>query len=168
MKETNTGMSLAELLIIVSIVSVASSIALPAFFEFLQHNRLEALVDQLQRQVALARETSVANHHDIELCGTADGAVCEKTWDRGWMIRSPLTGAVLSYYPIEGQQQLRWAGTSNAIRFQTNGTTKFGNGRFFICDHQGEVAWQLVLNRQGRVKRIRGLEKNQQVVKPCA
>lgn len=31
MKETNTGMSLAELLIIVSIVSVASSIALPAF-----------------------------------------------------------------------------------------------------------------------------------------
>lgn len=168
MKGTNKGMSLAELLVIVSILSVASSIAIPAFFEFLQQNRLEALVDQLQRQIARARASSVANHHDIEVCGTANGAVCSKTWERGWMIRSPVTGTVLGHYPIEGRQQLRWAGISTAIRFEPNGTTKLGNGRFYICDHRGELAWQLVLNRQGRIKRIRGLEKTQQIVKPCA
>ncbi|MBA1271858.1 GspH/FimT family pseudopilin [Stutzerimonas azotifigens] len=167
MKRTNTGMSLAELLIVVCLLCIASSIALPAFSHFLQRNTLEALADQLQGQLAHARALSVATHRDVELCGTVDGTTCTSSWERGWILRSPATGLVISHHAIDDPQQLRWAGASKKISFYPNGTTKMGNGRFYLCDRQGELAWQLVLNKQGRIKRIRGLERNQQASKPC-
>ncbi len=167
MKRTNTGMSLAELLIVVCLLCIASSIALPAFSQFLQRNTLEALADQLQGQLVHARALSVATHREVELCGTVDGASCTSSWQGGWILRSPTNGLVISHHAIDDSRQLHWAGASKKISFYSNGTTKMGNGRFYLCDRQGEVAWQLVLNKQGRIKRIRGLEKNQQVDKPC-
>lgn len=167
MKGTNTGMSLAELLVIVCIIGIVGVIGLPAYTRFLQHNKLETLVDLLQGQIAYARASSVANRYDVELCGTVDGTVCSSSWERGWILRSPATGVVLNHHTTGDQQQLRWAGISKTISFRPNGTTKLGNGRFYICDQRGELVWQLVLNRQGRTKRIRGLEKGQQVSKPC-
>jgi len=167
MKRTNTGMSLAELLIIVCLLCIASSIALPAFSQFLQRNKLEALVDQLHGQIAHARALSVATHRDVEICGTVDGATCTSTWKSGWIVRSPANDTVFSHHRIGEQERLRWAGLSKQIRFHSNGTTTLGNGRFYLCDRQDELQWQLVLNRQGRIKRVRGLEKNQQVSKPC-
>lgn len=167
MKRTNLGVSLAELLIVICVLSIAGSIALPAFTHFLQRNKLEALVDQLHGHVAHARALSVSTRSEVEICGTVDGMTCTSSWKNAWIVRSPNNGTVYSYYQIGEQGLLRWAGMSKQIRFRDNGTTILSNGRFYVCDRQGELQWQLVLNRQGRIKRVRGLEHNQQISKPC-
>lgn len=166
MNRSNTGMSLAELLVVISLLAIAASTALPAFTHFAQQNRLEALVDQLQGQLMHARATSVANNRNVIVCGSQDGQNCIRDWTSGWLVASPGNGEILSRHQLNGER-IRWAGASQHIRFHSNGTTSMGNGRFYICDGPEEVRWQLILNRQGRIKRVQGLEKNQQVTKPC-
>ncbi len=58
--------------------------------------------------------------------------------------------------PLQRFQQsqkssLQWAGFDKTIRFHPNGTSPTSNGRFYLC-YRGGVAWQLILNRQGRVR----------------
>lgn len=167
MKRTDAGMSLAELLLVICLISITCSIALPAFSQFYQRNKLEALTDQLHGHIAHARALSISSNRDVEVCGSADGLTCISAWRHGWLLRLPAEGTIISHHPLSSSEHLRWAGMSRKIRFQDNGTTSLGNGRFYICDRQGEPQWQLVLNKQGRVRRARGLEKKQKQIKPC-
>ena len=152
------GYSIVEAMAVVVVLVSIVTMAFPSFADLIERNRTRALADRLQSQLAHARIASVTGRHDVTLCGSSDGEHCDGDWGRGWLLRVPGSEAPpLGSYRLQARESLRWSGFSRVIRFRSNGTSPVGNGRFYICDRRrNEVAWQLVINRQGRVQRIRG------------
>ncbi len=162
------GFSLTELLIILCLVAIVSSLALPNLNQYVQNNRHDNLRHSLQSHLKTTRSEAISLMRRVELCGSSTGQQCDHAWNQGWLIRDVATGATLAYTrqaePAIGTGRLRWAGTgasSQTILYQANGTTAASNGRFILCAGDDTVVWQLVINRQGRVRHNSGLEAGQ-------
>jgi len=160
--------SLIELLITLTLLALLASIALPNFSGLVERNRIKALRNLLQTQINHARASSVLHNRDVVVCGSSDGQNCDNRWDTGWLLHFSDTEELLSQHRLSTQDRLRWAGFNKKIRFHGNGTAPGGNGRFYFCNNQNEVVLQMVLNRQGRLRRVSGLEPDQSESIGCA
>ncbi len=154
------GFSLIELLVVAVLVALLGLFALPAFGTLIERQRATTLADQLQAHLHFARASSVTRNADVEFCGSSNGTDCDQGWQHGWIVRLRGSGETLRYHQLTPQDHLRWT-RGETILFRSNGTAPLGNGRFYVCDREAAVVWQLVLNRQGRVRRVAGLEASQ-------
>lgn len=162
------GISLLEMLIVVALVGILALIAAPAFSDLVERNRTRALADLLRAGLAQARARSVIANQDMVICGSSDGLGCDGGWSAGWLITSPSPDAApFSAHRLSAPDRLHWQGFANDIRFRSNGTAPLGNGRFLICRRDKGVAWQIVLNRQGRARLVEGLEEAQAPPAAC-
>lgn len=151
------GFSLIELMVVVSLLALTASMAIPSYGKLIDRNRALALTDQLQSQLAHARALSVSLNRDVEICGSSDGELCDGGWDRGWLLRVVNETEPYSRHALSTHEHLYLQGGVKPIRFHSNGTSPLGNRTFSICDaHAKTVVWKLVINRQGRVRRARG------------
>lgn len=157
------GFSLLELLITLALIALLAVLAAPSLSSLVERNRTLAITEQLQAQLMLSRTQSVVHQRDTVLCGSAAGFACDGDWSRGWLSQQSHDGQMMNHrHDLDGGRRVVWRGGLQAvIRFDANGTAPSGNGRFLICDAAQQVAWQLVLNRQGRVRRVQGLERGQ-------
>lgn len=164
------GFTLPELLITLCLLVIISSLALPNLSRYLQSNRQENLRHSLLSHLNAARGEAIALMQRVELCGSSNGQQCDRAWEQGWLIRDPLTNSALRFSRQQPSGRLRWAGagqSSQTVIYQANGTTAANNGRFIFCSVDGHVAWQLVINRQGRVRHSNGLENGQSDSELC-
>ncbi len=158
------GFTLPELLVTLCLLVVASSVALPNLSRYLQSNRQENLRHSLLSHINATRSEAVALMQRVELCGSSNGKQCDHAWEQGWLIRDPAANIALRFSRQHQGERLRWAGAgqnSQTVIYQANGTTVASNGRFILCTADGHVVWQLVINRQGRVRQSNGLENGQ-------
>lgn len=162
------GFTLSELLITLCLLAIASALVAPNLVQYAQNNRHENLRHSLQSHLKTSRGEAINLMRRVELCGSSTGERCDHAWNEGWLIRDALLGTTLAYtrQPDLGAAngRLRWAGTgatSQSIFYQANGTTAASNGRFIMCSGENSVVWQLVINRQGRVRYSNGLEAGQ-------
>ncbi|WP_079203207.1 GspH/FimT family pseudopilin [Pseudomonas sp. CC6-YY-74] len=145
------GFTLIELLTTLALIAIASSMAVPAFAELIASNRQQTLRDHVQHAIQNARVTAIMQRKAVELCGSSDTRTCNANWANGWLTQVMATQNVLSVVQLPTPGELRWSGFSKSIRFHANGTTAASNGRFYQC-HKQKLAWQLILNRQGRLR----------------
>ncbi|MES2820548.1 MAG: GspH/FimT family pseudopilin [Pseudomonadota bacterium] len=160
--------SLIELLITLLLLALLVSFALPNFKNWVERNRIETLRDQLQAHINQARASSVIHHRDAELCGSSDGQRCDHHWELGWLLHFPETRQPINQQRLTTEDRLEWRGFSRSVRFHSNGTSPSSDGRFLFCDANGKVVLQLVINRQGRLRQVRGLEPKQNPAIRCA
>lgn len=160
------GLTLAELLIALALLAIIAQVALPAWQTFIAKNRSQALQHSVERAVQLARARAVTQRTNVELCGSSDALNCSNSWSTGWLVRAIPHGQeplppehVAQLNPHH--QQLQWAGFRQKIIFHANGYSTASNGRFFVC-RDGIIDWQLVLNRQGRLRRASPQENREQ------
>lgn len=145
--------SLHELLIVLSILGITMSIAIPAFSSLQQKSQQLALRDSINASLHQARLQAILNRTTVEMCGTFDGDTCHDSWTNGWRWYAQSSPEQpLQIIQTSGSEPIYWsgAGFDKRIRFFPNGTTS-NNGRFFQCREQ-QPSWQLVINRQGRVR----------------
>lgn len=164
------GFTLAELLLSLGLLVTISSLALPNLSRYVQSNRQENLRHSLLSHLNAARTEAIALMQRIELCGSSNGEQCDHAWELGWLIRDPVANTALRFSRQQSSGRLRWAGAgqnSQTVVFQANGSTVASNGRFIFCAADGHVAWQLVINRQGRVRHSNGLETGQSDSELC-
>lgn len=150
------GLTLPELLSIIALIAIITTIAIPAWHEFVAKNRSYELMHSVETAVRQARTSAVTMRQKIELCGTLNGSDCNTDWSQGWLLR-PLTQTndaepLWSELRQVNENKLQWAGFQKRIAFHSNGITTATNGRFFLCRKQ-KIDWQLILNRQGRLRR---------------
>lgn len=144
--------TLFEILIVLALLAIIGRIAVPALQDFLERNQQQAIFNQIVRAVHNARSHAVTQRVTVELCGSRDGLSCHSDWSHGWLLReannkTPIAVTLLN----PDRQRFQWSGFNQGIRFQSNGVSSISNGRFYGC-YKEKISWQLILNRQGRLR----------------
>lgn len=153
----HAGFTLVELLTVLILLTIIGSLAAPALADLIARNRQQALRNQVEGILRNARAQAILQARTIEVCGSTDAQNCSAHWASGWLVRDPSLAQTLHVTRLPDHDALRWNGFTQTIRFRWNGTSPASNGRFYQCYRQ-QVAWQLILNRQGRLRQTTSAE----------
>lgn len=88
-KPTQTGMTLIELIVTVSIVAILAAFASPALSEMMENNRLTALNNQLVSNLNYVRGEAVKRAYDVTMCvRNSTGSDCAGSggYHNGWIV----------------------------------------------------------------------------------
>ncbi|MEG6970932.1 hypothetical protein V2A09_25645, partial [Pseudomonas aeruginosa] len=80
--------------------------------------------------------------------------------------RNDRSQQILARHENTSRTDIHWRGFDKRLRYLPNGTSPTGNGRFFECKDD-RIEWQLVLNRQGRL-RVAGKSENKKLSYLCS
>ncbi|NHZ35729.1 GspH/FimT family pseudopilin [Massilia rubra] len=84
------GFTMAELLITVVIVGVATAVGLPLMKDFVDDSAVSAQAEQLLASVNYTRSEAVKRNGRVSMCRSADGAACgggtAGDWHAGWLV----------------------------------------------------------------------------------
>ncbi|MFP6800730.1 MAG: GspH/FimT family protein [Pseudomonas sp.] len=150
-KQKISGATLTEVIIATSIISIAISIAAPLLIELFKTSQSKALFSEARSAIEYARTIAILNREIIEICGIGNQSTCNSDWSNGWIIKELKTQKPIQIRKLDGSTKIRRSGFTQSIRFYPNGTTPISNGRIYQCNNR-KITWQLVINRQGRLK----------------
>ncbi|HKM36258.1 MAG TPA: GspH/FimT family pseudopilin [Thiopseudomonas sp.] len=156
--------TLIEMLIVLTLLAIFAQVATPALQDFLERNRQQALFDQVSRAIYTARTYAVTHQVQVELCASSDGVTCDQDWSQGWLLHEMDQAEPIAVTQLNHKQQLHWSGFRPRIRFNSTGISPTSNGRFYSCSKQ-EISWQLILNRQGRLRTANSTENSAQIAR---
>lgn len=149
------GFSLPEIMIVLALIIIFSSTAIPSFANMLDHHRAKTYVQQLSQQLAYARVAAASSNLPIQVC-PGENATCQQVWQQ-----YPVQ--LLSLNPATSDQILLrelpkvYAGhklsyNRDSLTFRRDGSLNgFENGTFYYCATPGtKWHYKLTLNQAGR------------------
>lgn len=146
------ALTLPELLTALAVVAILLSIVFPSYRHFIESNREQSVRNELLSHLHFAREQAIGTRRAHIICGSADGKTCTGDWHHSWLVLRSHDQHVLRQFSPGTQPDLCWRGFGgNQVLFRDNGMSSASNGRFSFCRKQ-EPIWQIVINRQGRIK----------------
>jgi type IV fimbrial biogenesis protein FimT len=81
-----TGFTVIELMVTLSVAVVLVTMAVPAFNTFVQNNRITVQANDLVTAINLSRDEALKRRTTVTVCSSADGASCGGDWHDGWII----------------------------------------------------------------------------------
>ena len=154
------GLTLPELIVSLSIISVLSTSGLSGMQSFIQENRMAAEINQFVTVLHLARSEAVKHGQRVLLCPSSDGHNCgnSKEWVNGWILfasedrehdkdeRLLQTGS-----PISPGIRMTSSNFRKRIVYQPSGNSPGTNTSFTFCDTQKRVKPRVIcLSNTGR------------------
>lgn len=130
-----SGFTLIELMIVIVLVAIFSSIAIPAYQEMIRSGRITQTTNGLLGFLQLARSEAVTGRAEIIVCASGDQATCSSgaTWQQGAVM---LRGAnLIKALPAAGSGVTIGSG-STSLTYRTDGTLAAA-AAFRICDSRG-------------------------------
>jgi type IV fimbrial biogenesis protein FimT len=93
-RRRESGVSLLELLIVITIGSILFSVGIPSYRTVTNSNRIAAEVNGLLGDMQYARAEAIRRGQTVSVCASADGASCSNatTWETGWLVFSNPNG----------------------------------------------------------------------------
>ena len=90
-----SGFTLIELMIVVTLVGILLVIAIPSFRELIQRNRVAGEINSFVSDLQFARSEAIKRGQPVSLCASADGSTClgTNTWNQGWIVFSDVNGS---------------------------------------------------------------------------
>lgn len=157
-----SGFTIVEQLITLLLVVILATLATPALSRLQQKERDTAAMEELLGFLQFARSHAVLHKSTLTLCPSQDGKICLNDWNEQWLLHQASAQKTLRWEEAyKGQNRLNWSGFSGSIRFLPNGTSPISNGRFYICAER-IITHQLIINRQGRIRRGSAEENHQE------
>lgn len=89
MNTRQSGFTLVELLVTLSIVVILASMAVPGFQTMLVQRRIDSVADTLASDFRYARSEAVKRTTKVTLCASSNGTSCTGTgalWKDGWIV----------------------------------------------------------------------------------
>jgi len=168
--QRNSGFSLVELVLTISLMGVILAIALPSYNFMVDNGRKKAEVSNLIATLTFARDTAMSRNYPVVVCSGLDvdkndriitGCINSKVW----------TKKITTYYePLKQPDTIRyehilnnqtmfknyyWVWSSatkrNYLRFKSNAMTDNQNGTFFLC-LDGKAKHKVIVNRAGSIR----------------
>lgn len=89
-----TGFTLVELMVVIAIVAILLTIAVPSFEYVTTSNRMSTEIDSLLADLQYARSEAMKQGQTVTVCPSADGKRCDKSmsWKSGWVVFSDGNG----------------------------------------------------------------------------
>jgi type IV fimbrial biogenesis protein FimT len=149
------GMTLVELLTVISIAALVLGFGIPAFQQIIANNARAAAVNGLVGHLQLARSEAVKRSGTVTVCASTATGVCdgeEGAWGDGY--------ALVVHPGGDDEEVLRRVGDSGRVTvtatrarvdYARDGSAPGSNTRWTICDSGGVLGGrQVVINDIGR------------------
>ena len=162
MRRCTAGFTLIELTTTVAVLAICAGVALPSLRSFLEQQRTLAAISSLTTHMSLARMTAISRNQRAVLCPSSDGASCEAgtDWSTGWMLfvdedgnRKPDASDEVLRVDLEPtSRHLRVVSTvgRQQLRYLPDGRSAGTNLTISICNKNGELLDQVIVNNMGR------------------
>jgi len=159
-----TGFTVLELMITISIAGILLVTAAPSFQSFSQRQHMKAAVTSLQNDLMMARSEAVRLNIRVVTCpgDPAQGCTGSNEWHTGWIVfvddnadrqRQPGERIVRRGQELENL----WVRSSTSrtdVRFSPDGSAPGSNGSISFCGPGGPgQARKLVISNLGRIRR---------------
>lgn len=165
MKKYMHGYTLIELVMVLCIVTILFSLALPAFASVMRHVQGETVINSLAGAFQLARSTAISQRKAVVLCPKADAQTCGSDWTLGALVFADPDGnriledgnkllADIAPPPHGSQLKMKAALNKQYLRFMGNGMLENTAGSLVYCPPNGSArdARNMIFTRNGRLR----------------
>nr|WP_297460471.1 GspH/FimT family pseudopilin [uncultured Halomonas sp.] len=167
----SSGFTLIELIVVVALIAILATWAVPSFSQLMARNALDRQTDRLWQAISAMRLEAAERRTTVHLCPTKDGAVCSDDWQDKLMLFVDPDGngtfsesagdTMIRQYPASNSAITITSNSSNhdgGFSYQPDGFTA-EIGTFELCHPQLDKsdARQIVIS-QGRMRRDTGDE----------
>ncbi|MBY6027906.1 GspH/FimT family pseudopilin [Halomonas sp. DP8Y7-1] len=154
LQRPQSGATLLELLLVISIIGMLSAVAVPGYRAMIARQHIASDVARLQDALALTRSTAIVRASQVTLCPSADGVHCGTDWTGKLLIKAGAPswgGATLRVFPPSLLPRIRFREDHKPVRFLANGRASGHNGTFELCTNDRRHV-RLVLSNFGRLR----------------
>jgi type IV fimbrial biogenesis protein FimT len=152
MQTRQTGFTVIELMVTISIAAIMMAIAVPSFQSFLLNSRLTGHTNDLVLALAYAKSEAVKRGANVTVCPSDDEATCSGDWEDGWIVATA-AGEVLQ---VHTAYTGTICGSATAINFRNSGFPVAGI-TFDLYDSRGIAdGRRIVVSAQGRATTTTG------------
>lgn len=145
-----SGLSLLELMVTVSLLAIIAAIAIPAFKDLIETQKSNKVIRQLYGLIQKSRHYAITHNSNVILCKSTDFSSCGGSWKDGIIVFTDLDGdravngddTLLRTVdaPFE-QGTLSWRsfGNKSYLEFVPSGRTNYQNGTFTYCTDDSDI-----------------------------
>ncbi len=159
------GFTLIELIIILAIIGVMFSIAIPSFSQLYANTQQTTQLYTLFNHHMLARSEAIKYTRTVLLCKSSNGKQCtpKARWSDGWIIFSDIDNdkkisnneqVISIQQALSDDLSLKYKGfgSHNYVRYFPSGHSST-NGTFTLCSQLGDkFAKSVIIARTGRIR----------------
>jgi type IV fimbrial biogenesis protein FimT len=80
------GFTLIELMVVLSIIGILTSLALPSFESFIRKQESSGQINHLYTSLYLARSEAVKRNQTVTICKSSTKSHCGGDWSDGWLM----------------------------------------------------------------------------------
>ena len=111
------GFTLLELMVVVILLVVMATIAIPSFQSLIQNNRVTSQTNELLTAFNVARSEALKTQRPVAVCASNDDATCSGGWGDGWIVGVDAAGSAGQTTVTVADVVRVWAGLSNDVVF---------------------------------------------------
>jgi type IV fimbrial biogenesis protein FimT len=126
-RRTSRGITLLELVTVMTIVAILMAIAIPSYKYVTNGNRIAAEVNGLLGDMQYARAEAIKEGQTVTVCASSNGTSClaatTTTWNTGWIVFSDVNGD----HAVEAQDAVLrvQSGFTSTDTFTSNNTVGY-------------------------------------------
>jgi type IV fimbrial biogenesis protein FimT len=93
--------TLLELLIALTILTLAAALAAPAFSDWVKANRVRTQATSLALALTAARDIALLQRREVVVCASSNGTACatQANWSSGWVAFESATNTIVASAP---------------------------------------------------------------------
>lgn len=155
------GMTLLELLIVITVLAIVLAIGVPGMRDLVLNNRQAGAVNELVTALQFGRSEAITRNIAapavVSVCASNNGTSCSGTWSDGWIVFTDANGPaavnideVLRVADAPDSLTITTPGFATPVSYRRDGRA-LGAADFVFCDSRGGSSARVVqLGNSGR------------------